>query len=183
MMTMASNKNIDNDNVMTWIQATARPPSPSPPVPDTRGAIVTTWIATTTTMHAAAVAQIMGETTRALQIVGGTTRGTGIRTQCHMTTNKRRAQKKVEPLAERRREATGKHNNQPNKRGAMERREADAPADGFGKVERAADKRSGRQEQQQRFFAAGCVVVGVVFFCQRANLPLFFLLVFFWREI
>ncbi len=120
MTMMASNKNVDNDDVMTWIQATARLPSPSPLTPDKRGAIVTTRIATTTTMHAAAVAQIMGETTRALKIVGETRRGTGITTQCHATTNKRRAQQEVEPPAERRREATQQHNNQPNERGAME---------------------------------------------------------------
>ncbi len=46
----------------------------------------------------------------------------------------------------------------------MERLEADAPAEGFGKVERAADKRSGRQERQQRFFVAGCVVVCDIFY-------------------
>jgi hypothetical protein len=45
----------------------------------------------------------------------------------------------------------------------MERQEADAPAEGFGKVERAADKRSGQQEWQQRFFVAGCVVVCDIF--------------------
>jgi hypothetical protein len=70
----------------------------------------------------------------------------------------------VELPAERLREATGQHNNQPNKRGAMEQREADAPAEGFGKAERAADKRSGQQEQQQRFFVAGCVVVYNIFY-------------------
>jgi hypothetical protein len=47
----------------------------------------------------------------------------------------------------------------PTKMGAIEQQEADAPAEGLGKVERAADKWSGRQEQQQRFFVAGCVVV------------------------
>jgi hypothetical protein len=41
----------------------------------------------------------------------------------------------------------------------MEQQEGDAPAEGFGEVERAADKRSGRQERQQSFFVAGCVVV------------------------
>jgi hypothetical protein len=143
MTTTASNKNVDKDDIMTWIQATARLPSPSPPTPDARGAIVTTWIATTTTMHAATAAQIVGETTRALKIVGGTTRGTGITMQCHMTTNKQRAQQEVEPPAERRREATGQHNNQPNKRGTMEQQEMDALAEGFSKAERAADKRSG----------------------------------------
>jgi hypothetical protein len=56
MMTMALNKNVNNDNVITWIQATARPPSPSPPMPDARGAIVTTWIAMATIMHAATAA-------------------------------------------------------------------------------------------------------------------------------
>jgi hypothetical protein len=85
----------------------------------------------------------MGETTRALKIVRGTTRGTGITTQCHATTNRGRAWQEVEPPAERQGEATGQHNNQPNKRGTMEQQEVDAPAEGFGKVERAADKRSG----------------------------------------
>jgi hypothetical protein len=80
MTMMALKKNINDDSIMTWIQATARPPSLSPPTPDARGAIVTTRIATTTTMHAAAAAQIMGETTRVLKIIGGTTRGTGITT-------------------------------------------------------------------------------------------------------
>jgi hypothetical protein len=141
---MALNKNVDDEDVMTQIQATARLPSPSPPTLDARGAIVMTWIATTTTMHAAAATQIVGETTRALKIVGGTTRGTGITTGCHTTINKRRAQQEVEPPAERQREATGQHNNQPNKRGAMERQEADVPDEGFGKAERAADKRRGR---------------------------------------
>jgi hypothetical protein len=141
---MVLNKNVNNDDVMTRIQAMARPPSLSPPTPDTRGTIVTTWIATMTMMHAAAAAQIVRETTRALKIVGGTTRGTGIATRCHAKSKKRRAQQEVEPSAERRREATRQHNNQLNKRGAMERQEADAPAKGFGKVERAADKRSGR---------------------------------------
>jgi hypothetical protein len=46
----------------------------------------------------------------------------------------------------------------------MEQQEADAPAEGFGKAERAADKRSGRQEWQQRFFVAGCVVVCDIFY-------------------
>jgi hypothetical protein len=137
MMTMALNKNVDNEGVMTLIQATARPPSPSPPTPDARGTIVTTRIVTTTTMHAAVAAQIKGETTSASKIVGGTTRGTGITTQRHATTNKQRARQEVEPPAERWREATKQHNNQPNKRGAMEQREADAPAEGFGKAERA----------------------------------------------
>jgi hypothetical protein len=70
----------------------------------------------------------------------------------------------VEPPAERWREAIRQHNNQPNKRGAMEQREADAPAEGFGEVVRAADKRSGRREQQQRFFVAGCVLVCDIFY-------------------
>jgi hypothetical protein len=111
---------VDNDDFMTWFQATARPPSPSPPTPDAKVAIVTTQIVTMTTMHPAAAAQIKGETTRALKIGGGTTRGTDITTQSHATTNKRRAQQEVEPLVERWREATGQHNNHPNKRGAME---------------------------------------------------------------
>jgi hypothetical protein len=67
MTMIASKKNVDNDNVMTWIQVTARLPSPSPPMQDARGAIVATRIAMTTTMmHAAAAEQIKGETTRAL---------------------------------------------------------------------------------------------------------------------
>ncbi len=147
---MAMIENVDDDNVMIRIQATARPPSPSPPTPDARGAIVTTRIATTTTIHAAAAARIKGETTRALRIVGRTRRGTGITTRLHTTTNKRRTQQEVEPPAERRREAPGQHNNQTNKRGMMEQREADAPAEGFGEAERATDKRSGRRERQQR---------------------------------
>jgi hypothetical protein len=40
----------------------------------------------------------------------------------------------------------------------------DASAEGFSKVERAADKRSGQQERQQRFFVAGCVVVCDIFY-------------------
>jgi hypothetical protein len=152
MSMMVSNKNVDNNDVMTRIQALAR-------TPNARGAIVTTWIVTTTTMHAAAAAQIVGETTRALKIVGGTTRGTGITTRRHATTNKRRARQEVELPAKRQREATRQHNNQPNKRGVIEQQEADTPAEGFGKEERAADKRSGQQERQQRFFVAGCVVV------------------------
>jgi hypothetical protein len=116
-----------------------------------------------TRMHTAAAAQIMGETTRPLKIVGGTARDTGI-TTCRETTNKRRVQQEVEPPAERRREATGQHNNQPNKRDPMQRQEVDVPAEGFGEVERAADKRSGRQERQQRFFVVGCVVVCDIFY-------------------
>jgi hypothetical protein len=107
MTTMALNKNIDNNKVMTQIKATARLLSPSPPTPDARGAIITTWIATTTMMHAAAAVQIVGETTRALKIVRGTMRGTGITMQCHTTINKQRARQEVELPAERRREATG----------------------------------------------------------------------------
>jgi hypothetical protein len=38
------------------------------------------------------------------------------------------------------------------------------PAEGLGKAERAADKRSGQQMWQQRFFVAGCVVVCDMFF-------------------
>ncbi len=164
MMTMALNKNVNNDNVITWIQATARPPSPSPPMPDARGAIVTTWIAMATIMHAATAAWIMGETTRVLKIIKGTMKVTGITMQCHVTTNKWRARQEVELLVERRREATEQHNNQPNKRGVMERQEADAPAEGFGKLERAADKRTSWQEGQQRFFVAGCVGVCDIFY-------------------
>ncbi len=117
---MVSNKNIDGNNMITWIKATARPPSPSPPTPDARGTIVTTQIVMTTTMHPAVAAQILAETTRALKIVGGTTRGTGTTTQCHTTTNKWRVGQEVEPPAERWREATGQHNNQPNKRDVMD---------------------------------------------------------------
>jgi hypothetical protein len=73
MMTTVSNKNVKDNNVMTQIQATARLSSPSPPLLDARGAIVTIWIAMMTTMHAAVAVQIVGETTRALKIVGGTT--------------------------------------------------------------------------------------------------------------
>jgi hypothetical protein len=90
MTTMALNKNVNDDNVMTRIQAAARPPS-SPSMSNARDAVITTWIATKTTMHAAAVAQIVGETTRALKIIGGTVRGTGITMQRHATTNKWRA--------------------------------------------------------------------------------------------
>jgi hypothetical protein len=62
-------------------------------------------------------------------------------------------------------EATGQqHNNQPNKMGVIEQQEADMPAEGFNKSERAADERSGRQERQQRFFVAGCVVVCDIFY-------------------
>jgi hypothetical protein len=42
IMTMALNKKVDNNDVMTRIQAMARLPSLSPPTPDSRGAIVTT---------------------------------------------------------------------------------------------------------------------------------------------
>jgi hypothetical protein len=38
------------------------------------------------------------------------------------------------------------------------------PAEGFSKAERAADKRSGQRERQQRFFVAGCVVVCDIFY-------------------
>ncbi len=88
--------------IMTRIQATTRLPSPSPPMPDTRGPIITTRIATTTKMHAAAAAQIMGKTTGVLKTVGGTRRCTGITMQCHVTTNNWRAQQEVEPPAEKR---------------------------------------------------------------------------------
>jgi hypothetical protein len=100
-------------------------------------------------MQAAAAAQIMGETTRALKIVGGTTRGTGITMQRHVTTNKWRAQQEVEPPAERRREVTEQHNNQPNKKGMMEQQEADVAAEGLARwrgqqIRGAADKSSNR---------------------------------------
>ncbi len=117
---MVSNKDIDDDNVMTCIQITARTPSPSPPTPDARGTIVTTWIATTTTMHAVAAARIMVETTRVIKIAGGTTRGTCITRQRHATTKKWRAQQEMEPPTDRLRKAKGQHNEQPNKRGTME---------------------------------------------------------------
>jgi hypothetical protein len=42
MTTMAANKNTNKDNVMTWIQAMARTMSPSSPMPDARGSIITT---------------------------------------------------------------------------------------------------------------------------------------------
>ncbi len=48
--------------------------------------------------------------------------------------------------AERRREATGQHDNQLNKWGAIARQKVEAPAEGFSKVERAADKRRQRDE-------------------------------------
>ena len=44
-------------------------------------------------------------------------------------------------LAERRREATGQHDNQLNKWGAIVRQKVEAPAEGLGKAERAADTR------------------------------------------
>ncbi len=42
---------------------------------------------------------------------------------------------------ERQREATGQHDNQLNKWGATVRQKVEAPAEGFGKAERTADKR------------------------------------------
>jgi hypothetical protein len=48
--------------------------------------------------------------------------------------------------------------------GVMEQQEVDAPAGGFSKVERAADKLSGQQEQQQKFFVVGCVVMCAIFY-------------------
>ncbi len=71
----------------------------------------------------------------------------------------------MEPPVERRREATGQHNNQQNKGGAMEQKEAGAPAEGFGELERAADKRGGQQERQQRFI----VVVRLIVFGLHAG--------------
>ncbi len=40
-----------------------------------------------------------------------------------------------------RREATGQHDNQLNKWGAIAQQKVEVPAEGFGKAERAADKR------------------------------------------
>ena len=48
--------------------------------------------------------------------------------------------------AERQREATGQHDNQLNTWGAIARQKVEAPAEGFGKAERAADKRRRRDE-------------------------------------
>ncbi len=48
--------------------------------------------------------------------------------------------------AERQREATGQHNNQLNKWGAIVQQKVEAPAEGFGKAERAADKRRRRDK-------------------------------------
>ncbi len=47
-------------------------------------------------------------------------------------------------LTERPREATGQHNNQLNKWGAIAQQKVEAPAEGFGKAERTADKRRRR---------------------------------------
>ncbi len=44
-------------------------------------------------------------------------------------------------LAERWREATWQQDNQLNKWGAIAQQKVEAPAEGFGKAERAADKR------------------------------------------
>jgi hypothetical protein len=46
--------------------------------------------------------------------------------------------------AERRKEATGQHDNQLNKWGAIVQQKVEALAEGFGKAERAADKRQRR---------------------------------------
>ncbi len=48
--------------------------------------------------------------------------------------------------AERWREATGQHDNQLNKWGALAQKKMEAPAEGFGKAERAADKRRQRDK-------------------------------------
>jgi hypothetical protein len=48
--------------------------------------------------------------------------------------------------------------------GAMKQQEADAPAEGFDEAEMAADKRSGQQARQQRFFVVGCIVVCDIFY-------------------
>ncbi len=47
---------------------------------------------------------------------------------------------------ERRREATGQHDNQLNKWDAIAGHKVEAPAEGFGKVERTAYKRGQRNE-------------------------------------
>jgi hypothetical protein len=49
-------------------------------------------------------------------------------------------------MAERRREATGQHDNQLNKWGTIAQQKVEAPAEGFGKVKRAADKRRRHDE-------------------------------------
>ncbi len=69
MTTMALNENVVDDDIMTWIQARARQPSPSLTTLDARGAIVTTRIAMTTKMHAAVAVRIVGETIRVLKII------------------------------------------------------------------------------------------------------------------
>jgi hypothetical protein len=48
--------------------------------------------------------------------------------------------------AERRREVTGQHDNQLNKWDAIARQKVEAPAEGFGKVERTAYKKGRRNE-------------------------------------
>ncbi len=48
---------------------------------------------------------------------------------------------------ERRREATGQHDNQLNKWGAIACQKVEAPAEGFGKAERMADKRWRRDDR------------------------------------
>jgi hypothetical protein len=48
--------------------------------------------------------------------------------------------------------------------GAMERQEADVPAEGFSKAEMEEDKRSGQRARQQCFFVADCVVVCDIFY-------------------
>ncbi len=53
----------------------------------------------------------------------------------------------------------------------MEQLEADAPAEGFSKLERAAIKRSSQQEWQQRFFVVGCVVVCDIFYSCLVYMP------------
>ncbi len=47
---------------------------------------------------------------------------------------------------ERRREATGQHDIQLNKWGAIARQKVETPAEGFGKAERMADKRRRRDD-------------------------------------
>ncbi len=48
--------------------------------------------------------------------------------------------------AERRREPTGQHDNQLNKWGTLAQQKVEAPAEGFSKAERVADKRRRRNK-------------------------------------
>jgi hypothetical protein len=56
------------------------------------------------------------------------------------------AYREAEVPAERWSEATGQHHNQLNKWGTIARQKMEAPAEGVGKAERAADKRRQRDE-------------------------------------